>query len=164
MAFLPLFNSWKYGDRKEVWLAAKVEAVIKLWMLPLCVLTNTRAPLLTCLCCLFSAPLSSSSACGSIDKHSWLCNLWNAHLVNHTHTYTTHTHSHCILWTIGVDSTRLDAHLVPFKSLLFQSTVTECKLSTAQYIISENRDASTHFTPHIKSEKYEWSLGRRICL
>lgn len=40
--------------------------------------------------CLFSAPLSSSSACGSIDKHSWLCNRAvecslgepNTHIVN----------------------------------------------------------------------------------
>ncbi len=50
----------------------------------------------TCSCCLFFCPLSSSSACGSIDKHPWLCNCaqWNAHFVNQMHIVSHHHRQH----------------------------------------------------------------------
>lgn len=92
-------------------------------------------PLLTCLCCLFSAPLSSSSARGSIDKH---------YVTVHCLMLTWRkTHSHT-QWTIASDSTRLDAHLDTFRSLLFQITVTECNICTVHLLLRKKTLHTIH--------------------
>lgn len=94
-------------------------------------------PLLACFRCLFSAPLGSSCACGSIDKHSWLCNcaLWNAK-----------AHTHCEASPLTAPDSR---HIFGFKT-------TRSKICTTQFSF-ERKTSAVQCTPLIPPEKYEWS-------